>query len=643
MRTCLRPLATIATLLCAPFAASDAPHVAPSRVGPPREAASLPPHFFVQKQTGFPEDEAPWYRRAFDLVSTDMDQDGDPDLLVNWHHHEPLELYENRRGRFALQNGGPRDTSGLYDNPDVVDLFASQDVMRAKIEEADQNGLYVWHDLNRGGSWRFAWRNREAGLPGLELSLETSLPIQELEGLAAGEGRLLGERELEISISAEEAERRFAVRATRVATQLQLRPKEDRNTLPVFVGTTAVRMPEGPVSLWKPDPHGMAWVDVGGSKHPELFITRGALGGTLASPADPKTDRYYEPTGGRAPMFAFAPEGVVPAGYGRGRRVEWVDVDGQGHLALSIANEQSPNQLLVRQEQGQFRDDAPRRGLDLEGAAVQAWGDLEGDGKQDLFFLADGRIDVRRNTGGAFRAIDGESLGLVLPPAEQRHGVIDPAALRLADLDNDGDLDLWLLGYGGQGSVHVFRRDAGAFEEVSSALGLHEVRGIEASVLLDFDNDGFEDLALFGDRPSLWRNNGGRHFELHPLPGGRVAAAAAVDVDGDGWTDIVAMSRRRLILRNRALGGNRWLDIVLNDPRGEPIGALVRVYYDDGSVRVQRYGSATSSAFSQSLAPLRFGIPADRHVERLAVRWPGTNEEKSYAAPARGSRVVLER
>ena len=91
----------------------------------------------------------------FDLVVTDMDLDGDPDLLVNWHHLGRPELFDNRRGRFALLNPSGADASGLFDNRGIPDLFAKATEMIAEIDAEGKPGVYLWHDLNRHGAWNF--------------------------------------------------------------------------------------------------------------------------------------------------------------------------------------------------------------------------------------------------------------------------------------------------------------------------------------------------------------------------------------------------------------------------------------------------------------------------------------------------------
>ncbi|MCY4090382.1 MAG: FG-GAP-like repeat-containing protein [Caldilineaceae bacterium] len=57
----------------------------------------------------------------------------------------------------------------------------------------------------------------------------------------------------------------------------------------------------------------------------------------------------------------------------------------------------------------------------------------------------------------------------------------------------------------------------------------------------DLDNDGDLDLVLGNyDNPnSIFWNEGGLHFRHEEMPVGRTRAVSAVDVDGDGWTDLV--------------------------------------------------------------------------------------------------------
>jgi hypothetical protein len=595
------------------------------------------------EDAGFAADAAPPLEWPLDVLASDADADGDTDLLIHWHLFRPLELYENRGGRFVLRNRPGRDTSGLDDNRGVPDLFADAEALGGAIRLAGVAGLYVWHDVDRHGAWRFLWLQPDpAGQP-LRLELETSLEIRPGEGLSADEVEQPDARRLRIELAG--AERAFAVATHPIGVQLLLRPAAGVGGArpPVFAGAARTALGGERLELWKPDPHGIAWVQVEGSPLPELFVTRGALGGRLAPPLDPKEDLYYvaDPTG-----YRRAPPGALPLGYGRGRRAAWVDADGDGRLDLSLSNESSPNALLTRDDSGAFRDRAPELGLAFEGAAVQAWADFDGDGRDDLFFLGDGAIDLARvGEDGRFHVTAGAELGLRVPASPPARGPIDAAALQLSDFDADGDLDLWLAAHGREGALRLFRREGERFRDVTREAGLAGARGTRGLVLLDADDDGLPDAVSFGGRTLLWRNEAGQRFRatpLGPLLGEPIHAAAALDADADGRVDLVLVGRRRHLLRNRATA-NGSLDVVLRAGAADPVGALVRAHYADGRTRAQRLGSAHSSAFSQSIQPLHFGISDGVRLESLSVRWPGLREEERVPVTAPGRVLVVRR
>jgi hypothetical protein len=112
------------------------------------------------------------------------------------------------------------------------------------------------------------------------------------------------------------------------------------------------------------------------------------------------------------------------------------------------------------------------------------------------------------------------------------------------DYDNDGDLDLYFAGSPPRGAA-LFRRNAdGRYEEITATAGLVSQGQGMGVALGDIDNDGDLDLFLTRvHRDRLMRNNGDGTFTDTSLDAGFTAAgwsssAAFCDIDTDGYLDL---------------------------------------------------------------------------------------------------------
>jgi hypothetical protein len=112
-----------------------------------------------------------------------------------------------------------------------------------------------------------------------------------------------------------------------------------------------------------------------------------------------------------------------------------------------------------------------------------------------------------------------------------------------ADYDNDGWLDLFVIGADGRG--HLFRnRGNGTFEDVTAKARVGNVKGARRAVFVDLDHDGDLDLLLIGNGPrTVYRNNLDGTFteataSFGLAGGGDERDVVFGDFDGDGRIDL---------------------------------------------------------------------------------------------------------
>src|SRR3954469_17927527 len=122
----------------------------------------------------------------------------------------------------------------------------------------------------------------------------------------------------------------------------------------------------------------------------------------------------------------------------------------------------------------------------LSGSGVAA-GDIDGDGLCDLYFCAlDGNNVLYRNLGN-WKFEDITLKAGVACPGQDSTGAV------FADIDGDGDLDLFVTALGG--GVRLFINDGhGHFKETTDQAGLRSEAGSTSMALSDFDGDGDLDL-----------------------------------------------------------------------------------------------------------------------------------------------------
>jgi len=314
--------------------------------------------------------------------------------------------------------------------------------------------------------------------------------------------------------------------------------------------------------------------------------------------------------------------------------VSWNDYDLDGDLDLLIGcvGAGVDFQFLENNGDGTFTYDSSRLPtLDAANSVYShTWIDVNGDGYQDCVTLArPGDTVLLLNSpdgrGGRTFVNAAAAFGFTnLGPA--------PMGIAAGDYDGDGDLDV-VVSNGSVGSYYHF--DAGVFAAVPLVTSIW-AWGV---TWIDVENDGDLDLFMSGSLGQgsnfdvLFRNNGLDGFDdLSAVLNGIFAEsryAVQIDFNNDGRQDIIVCNTGSpeaslSIYENLTETVNTWIKLrLVGDGTAvnlDAVGAVVRVHAG-GTMRMRHLASGTSTTATEDTR-LAFGLGSAETVDRIEIVWP---------------------
>jgi hypothetical protein len=243
--------------------------------------------------------------------------------------------------------------------------------------------------------------------------------------------------------------------------------------------------------------------------------------------------------------------------------------------------------LFLQQKNGRFivkelipKTDPARKTQDDAGILLA---DLDGDGDLDMIIISGGYENEDYSKAFADHLYINDGKGNFTDESTQLpQNLVSKGCIRAADIDNDGDLDLFISGrvkpwsYPMAVSSFIYRNDSGngaiRFTDISSmaALCLKDIGMVSDALFSDIDRDGYPDLVLAGEWMPLTvlHNDAGKFRNITAEAGlanhtGWWNSLVAGDFDNDGDIDFVA--------------GNTGLNTFYRGDTGHPVS----IYGDD--------------------------------------------------------------
>jgi len=244
---------------------------------------------------------------------------------------------------------------------------------------------------------------------------------------------------------------------------------------------------------------------------------------------------------------------------GKGVAVE--DFDRDGYLDIVTGGQFSGLKYYRNDEGCGFIDVTREAGLEnINGAHIITAADYNNDGWMDLFVsrpLATnppGTFNLLRNNADATFTDVTDSAFPMQSKGENAKKRIITWVSAWGDVDNDGDLDLFLANLAGINlmdskpllSSKLYLNDNNRFTDKTAAYGLKQIvngQAIVGAAFGDYDNDGFEDLAITGwmrGFKTLLKNVEGKRFKKTNLVLSEETGfmTSFVDVNHDGQLDL---------------------------------------------------------------------------------------------------------
>lgn len=337
--------------------------------------------------------------------------------------------------------------------------------------------------------------------------------------------------------------------------------------------------------------------------------------------------------------------------------VNWIDLNNDQFLDAYITNSVVSTRNLYFENQGDGSFEAIT-GLSITSETLASrninWIDYDSDGDRDLF------VTNENNANNSLFRNDGPNNFTQITDLSITQNGKNSAGSSWADIDNDGDFDLFVANWGGQ-TNQLFVNENGTFAEQPASAIAAETGSSFGSAFADVDNDGDLDLlvcnAYFTGQTtnSLFMNDGNGNFTKDTssslaMHQGNTFGCAFGDYNNDGWLDVILANtldenQSNSLFKNTG-SGNNWIKIRCagDSSNKSAVGAKVRLRatINGSEIWQTRQIEAASGYCSQNSYTTHFGLGDASTVNEIEITWPSGTVENFLNIDANDTYLVVE-
>ena len=316
-----------------------------------------------------------------------------------------------------------------------------------------------------------------------------------------------------------------------------------------------------------------SWGDYNNDGFLDLCVTNS--GGTLKN-------FLYQNNGDKT--FTKITGGAIANDAFTSRSVNWVDFNNDGNIDLFVSNEAGENENLYQNNgDATFTKITTGALVNDHGKTMSSsWGDIDNDGDQDVFLANDQGDDALfRNEGdGVFTKLTDD---IICNNGGNSFGS------NFADIDNDGDLDLFVTNsfWGSEWNNFLYINNGdGTFTQNTTDVTTTDFGWSYGNAFGDYDKDGDMDLVVAncyneGQASSLYKN----------------------ETTGNNW---IVIDCEGVISNRSAIGAKIKVKSIIN---GNPVWQMREI-------------SAQTGYCGQNMLPVHFGLGNTEIIDSIIISWP---------------------